>query len=477
MEGKPKRWLELDALRALSILGMLWSGLLPMGVLPRWMYHIQVPPPDHRFDSSFIGISWVDVVFPVFIFCMGVSIPLAFQKRLSEQTPKKTIFVYIAKRYFRLVLFAWIVGVAKAVPYAASSLVDSTSFFYKADVYGISLLSGISLFLLFGSLSFFQDRLQKIARIVALVLLLTIAYSLHKYFAFEITSWRTDIIILILANVYLIGAVLWLFIQHKYVQQLGAFIAFGLIQIALKKFELESILTQMNPLNALMQPFMLHYLLLLTPAMTVGYLLLNDGVGDTSSVSPFRNLIGLSSYLGSVLIALILFYQNASVLFIWFAMIPMAATISNKKEEANARFNPRILSIILWTLACILEHFWPEGGIKKDPPTAAYLLATGALSIWLLYAFIHLYALLKKIYPKQNKVDWFMQNGRNPLLAYVSVALFVLPVMHLSKLNVIYQAVDSQESPWLAAFTSLLLTLFAMFMVGKLSPKGGQLKA
>ena len=57
--SNPKRAYALDALRGLAILGMLLSGQLPFGEfsLPSWMYHAQVPPPDHVWNGNLPGIT------------------------------------------------------------------------------------------------------------------------------------------------------------------------------------------------------------------------------------------------------------------------------------------------------------------------------------------------------------------------------------------------------------------------------------
>ncbi|MGB9692553.1 MAG: DUF5009 domain-containing protein, partial [Candidatus Sumerlaeaceae bacterium] len=49
------RFAALDALRGFAILTMVLSGTIPEGILPSWMYHCQVPPPDHKFNPSIPG--------------------------------------------------------------------------------------------------------------------------------------------------------------------------------------------------------------------------------------------------------------------------------------------------------------------------------------------------------------------------------------------------------------------------------------
>ena len=52
---------SLDALRGLAIILMVLSSMQAFGILPAWMYHAQVPPPDHVFNPGLPGISWVDL--------------------------------------------------------------------------------------------------------------------------------------------------------------------------------------------------------------------------------------------------------------------------------------------------------------------------------------------------------------------------------------------------------------------------------
>ena len=73
----------LDALRGLAILAMVLSGRVPFGVLPGWMYHAQIPPPAHALVST-PGITWVDLVFPFFLFAMGVAFPFALSRKLAQ---------------------------------------------------------------------------------------------------------------------------------------------------------------------------------------------------------------------------------------------------------------------------------------------------------------------------------------------------------------------------------------------------------
>ena len=68
----------IDLLRGLAIVGMVLSGNFGWNpALPAWLFHAQVPPPDFTFDPSLPGITWVDLVFPFFLFSMGAAFPFS----------------------------------------------------------------------------------------------------------------------------------------------------------------------------------------------------------------------------------------------------------------------------------------------------------------------------------------------------------------------------------------------------------------
>ena len=116
----PRRAYALDALRGLAILGMILSGQLPFGekALPAWMYHAQVPPPDHKWVATLPGITWVDLVFPFFLFALGAAIPLALTRRLKQGEPKSKVALFIAGRGLLLAFFALYVQAIR--PYVIS---------------------------------------------------------------------------------------------------------------------------------------------------------------------------------------------------------------------------------------------------------------------------------------------------------------------------------------------------------------------
>lgn len=101
----------VDILRGLAIVGMVLSGYIAWNPdLPAWLFHAQLPPPSFVFDASVAGITWVDLVFPFFLFSMGAAFPLSLGRRLNRGDPPRRIVVSILKRGLLLAFFAVALG-------------------------------------------------------------------------------------------------------------------------------------------------------------------------------------------------------------------------------------------------------------------------------------------------------------------------------------------------------------------------------
>jgi predicted acyltransferase len=90
-----KRFEDLDILRGLSVIGMVFV-LMPGA----W---------EHRFDwlnhAEWAGIPPLsDMIFPTFLFCIGFSIPLSFEKRIQNETDSSRILRHVFYRTTLLIL-------------------------------------------------------------------------------------------------------------------------------------------------------------------------------------------------------------------------------------------------------------------------------------------------------------------------------------------------------------------------------------
>ena len=71
-----QRILSIDALRGITILVMIFvNELAGVRDIPQWMKHMPA-------DAD--AMSFVDVVFPAFLFIVGMSIPFAINNRLKK---------------------------------------------------------------------------------------------------------------------------------------------------------------------------------------------------------------------------------------------------------------------------------------------------------------------------------------------------------------------------------------------------------
>lgn len=89
------RIFSIDIMRGLTLLLMLFVNDLNMDVAPRWLGHMK---------ASFDGIGLADVVFPGFLFIVGMAIPFAFAKRYSRGDSLSLISRHILTRSLGLII-------------------------------------------------------------------------------------------------------------------------------------------------------------------------------------------------------------------------------------------------------------------------------------------------------------------------------------------------------------------------------------
>jgi hypothetical protein len=193
----------LDALRGYAIVTMVLSGTIAYSILPGWMYHAQVPPPAHVFNPALPGITWVDLVFPFFLFAMGAAFPFSIKKRMERGEPKLKLVYDGLKRGIQLTFFA--IFIQHFYPFILSNPQD-------ARAWGLSLLCFALLFPMFMRIpvkmpDWAHTAIKLAAYAIALVLMLTVKYADER----EFDPHFSNIIILILANMALFGTLIYVF--------------------------------------------------------------------------------------------------------------------------------------------------------------------------------------------------------------------------------------------------------------------------
>ena len=407
-----KRYLSLDLLRGLSIFGMVFSAIVPYGVLPAWMYHIQNPPPTHFFDKSISGISWVDLVFPLFIFCMGVAIPLSGRKKVEAAAGASITTSYVKgtlERFFMLWLFSYLYV-----------------FLNFSTVQGLwPQFFTILGFLLLFPIYYIYDRQVspkkklyfKSTGFIAIVLLIAFGH-----FAFDevISIYRSGIILFLLAFLYLFGALIWYFTRDSLSKRIFVFVAILFFMILTIPFEIQEKLYAIKEIRWFFNMEYIYFLLILLPATYIGDLLYDQ--------------LKLSCELFSV----------------GFKKI----------------FKKEVLLALILGLAGIVA-FLIEGSIRKAPCTVSYCLITPAIAISLLILADFVVHMFRGSY----FVRMFAGAGSNPLMSYVAFGNFVMPFFKLTGIIYIYEAAYPPGYPWIGVARAFVVVLLTMALVAKLSEK------
>ena len=192
----------LDALRGYAIITMVLSAMEAFSVLPRWMYHAQVPPPDHVFDPTIYGITWVDIIFPFFLFSMGAAIPLSLGRQHAKGESIMMLTWKTVQRWVKLTFFA--IFIIHAFPFMLGY--EQEWMRYAMPIFFFILLCLMFMPNPFGLSPYKARAITWSAYLVAVGFMLMQPYAGGA--PFRLTD--SDCIMLILANVSLTGSIIYL---------------------------------------------------------------------------------------------------------------------------------------------------------------------------------------------------------------------------------------------------------------------------
>ncbi len=459
------RALGLDALRGIAILTMVLSGIIPFGELPAWMYHAQVPPPDHVFDPEVRGITWVDLVFPFFLFSMGVAIPLAFSRRLEAGAARRQLLVKVAERGFLLAFFA--IYLHHIRPFVLQPS-DQEPWVWWTAIAGALILFAIYTRLPSGWPRWQRWGIRGAGFAAAAVLLSQLTYPDGSGFSL----YRSDIILIVLTNMAVFASLIWMATRQRMEWRLGVLVFLTACILASREPGWIDAFWGESPLPWLFRFDYLKYLFILIPATMVGDQLAAAMKQGLPAVLQDRSLRGACRYhvtaVAGIAIMLILLAGLLSrQVFLTTALTAaiMAATLwlFRKAETGNDRL---LRTILLWgafwlMLGLVLEPF--EGGIRKDHSTFSYYFVTTGAAIWLLAALMVWIDLLRG-------VRWFsllVTNGQNPMIAYAGMQNFVLPVLMLTGVHGWLLGVTGD--PWIGVLRALGYTVVLALLVAWLT--------
>ena len=126
-----KRVASIDIIRALTMLTMLFvNDFAGMSGLPHWLHHAGM-------NEDMLGFS--DLVFPAFLFCVGLSIPFAIEARYRRGDQPLQVIGHILGRTLALVVMGVFAmnmrGVEGGLSHAVFSLLAVAGFFLVWNVY------------------------------------------------------------------------------------------------------------------------------------------------------------------------------------------------------------------------------------------------------------------------------------------------------------------------------------------------------
>ena len=391
---------------------MLLAGIIPWSGLPQWMYHGQEPPAPA--PQGLPRLTWVDLVFPVFLFALGAAIPLAWASARGRPLPAVARAVLLRGG----ALFALAFVNQHLRPYAMAGTPTAREWLLGLLGFGLTLAAFVRLPEGWGLAARTGLRVAAWAGIALLVARLGYAHGRPGW-----DPERSDPILRVLAFASVAGAALWLATRDRPSYRLLAMVAVAGLCLAAKAGEgsWQRRLWVWDVPYLFDLPF-LGYLLVVVPGTFAGESLARLA----REAEPKRPRDGL---LAAVLVATVglalalLFARGPSTL--WVA-VPLALAwrlAADQGPELRAMVRG---GIGLVALGLLIEPL--DGGIRKDPWTLAYVVLTPGLALFGLAALL----LAERSLPRLRTMRLLALTGANPLLAYTAVTNLWAPLWALT---------------------------------------------
>jgi len=453
IDTTPKRASALDALRGIAILLMILSGSIPFGdALPAWMYHAQVPPPQHIFNPNLPGITWVDLVFPFFIFAMGAAFPFAMRKKIEKGIASSKILFDILVRGLLLAGFAIFIEHIRPTTISHNPQLRE----WLLGIAGFIILFMILVRLPSSINNYYKWFIKTFGLISAIVLLYFLRYPNGTGFQLN----RSDIIILLLANTAFFGSIVWFFTKDNLLLRIGAM---GLL-LAMKLSHpvpgsWNNWLWDTSPFPWLYDFSYMRYLFIALPGSIAGdmiYKWLKDkysGKDENGISSTGYGLISISLFALIVVNVIGLYTRQIQITLGTDFILLVAGYYLFNKSKSN--YEELLKKLFYWgvywlILGLVFEAY--EGGIKKDEPTMSYYFVTSGLAI---FTYIILSIIIDR-YKKAKYLNTIIENGQNPMIAYSAGGNLIMPILGITTLSTLLNNIF--YTPWLGFIKGCILT-------------------
>ena len=417
-----RRIATIDILRGITIFAMILCANIYFPNLPAWMFHGQTPPPDFGFDPSVKGITWVDLVFPFFLFTMGAAFPLAMRKRLENGTSKWAVAGSLVKRWIILTAFAILLGNAYSI--GASPRPEAVRGLFSIVLWGALFITLVRVK---------DEKKGLIINLSGLAILIGMAVLAKSYMGLTLNYWSSDVIIMILANVALAGGLLWMFTKDSL--RLRWLVLIFIIAIkALSSYAPQALewVPEMHRIGWFFSWGYMQYLVIALAGSIVGDMLLKHSRSGEAVKIDCYHIAASCIALAAMIIQLWgLFTRQVLADFIISAVLGAVFVVLTWKRR-NIMTWLGYFGFAFMLVGIIFDPI--DGGITKDYCNLSYMLTTTGMTA-LTGAFVLALELKWNI-----KGRGLSGCGQNPMLAYTVTNFITTPILAMCGIG-----------PWLAA--------------------------
>ena len=436
-----KRIITIDILRGITIFAMiLCANIGYQSDLPAWMFHGQTPPPTYAFNPDIPGITWVDLVFPFFLFTMGAAFPLAMRKRLENGASRWSVTGSLLKRWLTLTIFAIVLGNAYMI--GSSPRPAAVKGIFSIVLWGVMFLSLVRVK---------DEKKTKLLNNTGMLLLVAMAVLATDWLGLKLSRWNSDVIIMILANVAFFGGLIWMFTKDSL--SLRWLILLFIIAIkALSSYtpQVVSWMPSMNGIGWFFSWGYLQYLVIALAGSIAGDMLQKHSRTEHKDDIDACHIAAGIIALAAMLVQLWgLFTRHILADFIISAVLGAAFIVLTWKRR-NIVSALGYFGFAFMLVGIIFDPI--DGGITKDYCNLAYLLTTTGMTA-LTGAFVLALELKWNI-----KGRGLSGCGQNPMLAYCVTNFFTGPILAMLGIGAWLDAI-SLGSPFWGMIRGLVYTL------------------
>ena len=440
-QASGKRIITIDILRGITIFAMILCANIGYNSdLPAWMFHAQTPPPTYAFNPDVPGITWVDLVFPFFLFTMGAAFPLAMRKRLENGTGRWAVTGSLFRRWLTLTIFAIVLGNAYKI--GSSTRPEIVKGLFSIGLWAVMFMSLVRLK---------DERKCRLINNTGLFLLVVMAVLSVDYLGITLSRWSSDIIIMILANIAIFGGLIWMFTKDN-LRLRWLILLFIIALKALSSYTPQALawVPSLAGIGWFFSWSFLQYLVIAIAGSIAGDMLLNHSrSGEKTEVDPYHITAGIIALAAALVQLWGLFTRHILADFIISAVLGAVFVVLTWKRR-NIMTWLGYFGFAFMLVGIIFDPI--DGGITKDHCNLSYMLTTTGMTA-LTGAFVLMLELKWNI-----KGRGLSGCGQNPMLAYTVTNFLTGPVLAMLGIGAWLDTI-SLGSPFWGVIRGLTYTL------------------